>query len=85
MNEIELFKKRCKEIIEGKGLKVEYFGSTKDSVEWKKGKSDLDIFVFGNMKMFLSNTDSYIHRFAWKKISKRTYRRGNHRAFHRKC
>jgi len=48
MREIELFKKKYKDIMEEKGLKVEYFGSTKDCRRWRKGESDLDIFVYRN-------------------------------------
>ena len=48
MREIELFKKKYKDIMEEKGLKVEYFGSTKDCRRWRKGESDLDIFVYGD-------------------------------------
>jgi len=43
-----LFKRKYKDIMEKKGLKVEYFGSTEDSRRWEKGKSDLDIFVYGD-------------------------------------
>jgi predicted nucleotidyltransferase len=48
MNEIELFKEKCKNLMERKGLKVEYFGSTRESWRWTKGRSDLDIFVYGD-------------------------------------
>ncbi|RLF82185.1 hypothetical protein DRN48_09345 [Thermococci archaeon] len=48
MREIEVFKMKYKNVMERKGLRVEYFGSTKDSAKWKKGKSDLDIFVYGD-------------------------------------
>ena len=34
--------------MEKKGLKVEYFGSTENCRRWRKGKSDLDIFVYGD-------------------------------------
>jgi len=48
MNEIELFKGKYKNLMERKGLKVEYFGSTRESWRWTKGRSDLDIFVYGD-------------------------------------
>jgi predicted nucleotidyltransferase len=48
MNEIELFKEKYKNLMERKGLKVKYFGSTRESWRWTKGRSDLDIFVYGD-------------------------------------
>ena len=37
MSEIELFKRKYEDAMDEKGLKVEYFGSTRDNVRWKKG------------------------------------------------
>jgi len=49
VREIELFKKMFKDIVEKRGYRVEWFGSTKDSSRWKKGRSDLDIFVYSRI------------------------------------
>jgi len=45
MREIELFKKKYKDVMEREVFKVEYFGSTEDCRRWSKGDSDLDISV----------------------------------------
>ncbi len=48
MKGIERFKEEYTRAMQKKGLRVEYFGSTKDSKRWRKGESDLDIFVYGD-------------------------------------
>ncbi len=45
---IESFKKKYEREISKLGLRVEYLGSTKETHRWKRGKSDLDIIVYGN-------------------------------------
>ena len=47
---VEIFKDKYMKIMaEKRGVnRVEYFGSTQESQRWKKGESDLDIYILGD-------------------------------------